>query len=87
MAECKQHPKEWTSAESREILLEPSRTDTYGMYPYLEYPQRQSDIVPLSLLGRLGRIEICRVVSLPVTRNREKQDLGFAHVAFPVQIR
>jgi hypothetical protein len=43
-------------------LLEPSRTDTYGMYPYLDCPHGQSDIVPLSL-GRLGQIEICRVVS------------------------
>jgi hypothetical protein len=43
-------------------MLEPSRTDTYGMYPYLDCPHWQSDIVPLSL-GRLGRIEICRVVS------------------------
>ena len=24
------------------LLLEPSRTDTYGMYPCLEYPHRQS---------------------------------------------
>jgi hypothetical protein len=30
-----------------EALLEPSRTDTYGMYPYLEYPHRQSTISPI----------------------------------------